>query len=109
MSYQTLAEREQEAVARMRSALARLTEDLAAYAALNGGTFTLFGSAARGDLRARSDVDILVEFPAEAERAAELHAEARCRDLGLVPDIQLHAYAGERLRDRVAREGRVLR
>ncbi len=58
----TLAERKAARVAWMRAALDALRASLTGYARANGGRFLIFGSAARGEPRFDSDVDILVDF-----------------------------------------------
>ena len=109
MSYPTLTEIKNAKVARMREALDVLTRDLAAYAREHGGRFILFGSAARGELRHSSDIDILVDFPSPtAADEAKDFAEERAIALGLSPDITSKTRSGPRLLDRIAFEGRVL-
>ena len=65
------AERRLRAVDDLRSALAE-------YAREHGGRFLLFGSAARGDMRYDSDVDILVDFPPDTLDDAWNFAERAC-------------------------------
>lgn len=60
---------------------------LAAYARGQGGRYLLFGSAARGDMRYDSDVDIPVDFLAETLDDASNFAEGACWDRRLDPDI----------------------
>lgn len=109
MSYPTLTEIKRAKVARMEAAVEELARDLAAYAHEHGGRFVLFGSAARGQLRFDSDVDIMVDFPTDARDEAWSYAEGRAFELGLRPDVQHKGWSGQRLRDRIALEGRVLR
>ena len=59
----TLAEREAVALSERRSAIAEAQKRLAAEAPLHNGRYLVFGSAARGDIHARSDLDLLAEFP----------------------------------------------
>lgn len=108
MSYPTLTERKREKVARMQAAVDALATDLAAYAREHGGRFILFGSAARGELRHDSDVDVAADFPPEAASEAWDFAEGRAAALGLKPDVHQLTWMGERVRKRIAREGRVL-
>ena len=64
----TLKERKTRALAARRAAHDRLLPRLADEAARYGGRYILFGSAARGELRANSDVDLLADFPRSAPR-----------------------------------------
>jgi predicted nucleotidyltransferase len=83
----TLAERKAREAERRQRAVAELRSALAAYALERSGQFLLFGSAARGDMRYDSDVDILVDFPADALDDAWNFAERACWDRHLEPDI----------------------
>ena len=83
----TLKERKANEAERRRLAVAELRAVLAAYARKHGGRFLLFGSAARGEMRYNSDVDILVNFPREALNVAWNFAESACWDRNLDPDI----------------------
>lgn len=108
MSYPTLTEIKRAKVARMEAAVEELARDLAAYARKHGGCFILFGSAARGELRHDSDVDIMVDFPRGLESEAWQFAEDRAWSLELKPDLSDKGWSGPRLLGRVARDGRVL-
>lgn len=108
MTYPTLSERKCAKVAAMADAVEVLARDLAEYAREHGGRFTIFGSAARGQLRYHSDVDILVDFPSRIRDDAWALAESRAFALGLVPDILHAGFAGANLRVRIAAEGRRL-
>lgn len=107
--YVTLSERKAAKVAAMKAAVAELEPLLTQYAHEHGGSFVLFGSAARGDMRQHSDVDILVDFPLEAELDAWLFAETLCFERGLRPDIHIRAWCADRFVRRVQAEGHVLR
>lgn len=108
MSYPTLTERKRAKVARMEAAVEALAADLAAYAREHGGRFVLFGSAARGEMRHDSDVDILADFPSSLGWDPAEFAEDRARARDLKPDVHLMGMSGLRLRERVAAQGRVL-
>ncbi|ETX13322.1 hypothetical protein OCH239_10795 [Roseivivax halodurans JCM 10272] len=69
------------------AAVAALREDLATYAARHGGAFYIFGSAARGELRHDSDVDVLVDFPETVMPEALRYAEDACRSRRLPCDV----------------------
>jgi len=87
----TVAERTAAEATRRQRVVAELRRLLAAYARAHGGRFLLFGSAARGQMRSDSDVDILVEFPPDRQAAAWNFAERACWDRRLDPDITASA------------------
>jgi predicted nucleotidyltransferase len=97
----TLKERKAAEAERRRRAVDDLRSALAAYAGEHGGRFLLFGSAARGDMRYDSDVDILVDFPADTIDAAWNFAERACWDRRLEPDITPFAWCKGRFLERV--------
>ncbi len=107
--YVTLRERKDAKVAAIKAGAAELAAVLAAYAREHGGRYILFGSAARGDARYSSDVDVLVDFPIEKELEAWLFAERQCFDRNLVPDIHIRAWRTDQFVSRVEKEGRELR
>lgn len=84
----TIRERRTTTVERKRRALDALRPILAAYARRHDGRFLLFGSAARGEMRFDSDIDILVDFPRSETDGAWVFAEDACRAQGLIPDIR---------------------
>jgi predicted nucleotidyltransferase len=86
-TFPTLAQRKAERAAGLRAALATLRGSLESYARTHGGRFLLFGSAARGEMRYDSDVDLLLDFPEDRLSEAWRYAEQVCRDLGLQPDL----------------------
>lgn len=104
----TIAERKADKVARLQTASAEAMRRLESYAAEHAGRFLVFGSAARGDLRIDSDFDVIVDFPAERERAALKFAEDVSFELGLRPDARLIGDAAEPLLVRVRRDAVVL-
>ena len=86
-AFLTLKARKAARLAALRDALATLRVSLADYARANGGRFLLFGSAARGDLRHDSDIDLLVDFPEDTLAAAWRFVEDECWRLDLEPDV----------------------
>lgn len=104
----TLAERKAARVARMRAALDELRRSLAEYARAQGGRFLIFGSAARGELRFDSDVDILVDFPGPAMSKAWSFAEGECARLDLLPDVLPLPWMTNAFIERASREAVVL-
>jgi hypothetical protein len=97
----TLKERKAAEAARRKGAVADLCPVLARYAREHGGRFLLFGSAARGDMRYDSDVDLLVDFPSEALDDAWNFAERACWDRRLEPDITPFSWCKGRFLERV--------
>jgi len=83
----TLPERKAAEAARRRAAVEALLPALAVYARAHGGRFLLYGSAARGTMKYDSDVDLLLDFPAEGQNDSWGFAERACWDRGLEPDI----------------------
>jgi predicted nucleotidyltransferase len=91
----TVAGRKAAEAIRRQRAVADLRGVLDAYASAHGGRYLLFGSAARGDMRYDSDVDILVEFPPDRQVAAWNFAERACWDRQLTPDIMASAWCSD--------------
>jgi Nucleotidyltransferase domain len=88
----TLKERKAAEADRRRRAVEDLRRDLTDHARAHGGRFLLFGSAARGEMRYDSDVDILVDFPEATLNEAWNFAEQACWDRDLDPDIMPYAW-----------------
>jgi predicted nucleotidyltransferase len=86
-TFPTLAQRKKERVASLHEAVATLRNRLERCARDHGGRFLLHGSAARGQMRYDSDVDLLLDFPEDRLSEAWRHAENLCHDLGLRPDL----------------------
>jgi predicted nucleotidyltransferase len=100
----TLTERKAAKAERRRLAVEALRAVLTDYARAHGGRFMLFGSAARGDMRAGSDVDVLTDFPRDATDDAWVFAEDACRALGLTPDIRPVSWCGRSFLDHILPE-----
>ena len=83
----TVAERKAAEATRRQRAVADLRRVLDTYARAHGGRFLLFGSAARGQMRYDSDVDILVEFLPDRQGAVWNFAERARWDRCLEPDV----------------------
>ena len=74
-------------LAKRRAAIAAAQKRLAAEAPLHDGYYIVFGSAARGDIHARSDLDLLADFPRADTPQAIRATERICRDLALPCDV----------------------
>ncbi len=83
----TLTERKAAETERRRCAVDELRALLTTYARAHGGRFLLYGSAAGGEMRYHSDVDILLDFPPATTSDAWGFAERACWDRNLTPDI----------------------
>jgi predicted nucleotidyltransferase len=104
----TLTERKTTEAVRRAAAVETLVPVLAAYARTHGGRFLLFGSAARGQMKFTSDVDLLLDFPDAAFGAAWDFAEAACWDRGLEPDLLPYGGCKPAFLDHIAPDLRVL-
>lgn len=94
--------------ARRQAAVAALVPLLTAYARAHSGRFLLFGSAARGQMKYHSDVDLLLNFPADGFGEAWNFAEVACLDRGLEPDLLPFGGCKQAFLDHVAPDLRVL-
>lgn len=104
----TLKQRREDELARMREAIRAVEQALTRYARDHGGRYVIYGSVARGEYRPDSDIDIMVDFPDAVRLASELFAEDICYQRGLRPDIWPMRYCGDRLLERISRDGRDL-
>lgn len=87
MSIVTLRERREVAARKRADALSRVGVRLADLEQRHGGRFWLFGSAARGNVRGDSDIDLVADFPVEVEFEAINEAERICAEVGVPCDI----------------------
>lgn len=109
MDIVTLPERKAAKVAALTAAVATLSDALANYAKGAGGRFLLYGSAARGELRHDSDVDLLLDFgDHERTSAAWTFAEEECARLGLACDILPIIACTPRFLDHIMVDAKVL-
>ncbi|MXX91133.1 MAG: hypothetical protein F4213_16605 [Boseongicola sp. SB0677_bin_26] len=83
----TVAERKAREAARRAEAAGRVMERLRGYAASHGGRFVVFGSAARGEMRYSSDIDIWADFSREREFDAVHFSEEACAKEDLPCDV----------------------
>lgn len=103
----TLGERKAATVAAKTAAIGELHRMLAVAAPALGGRFILYGSAARGEIRHDSDVDILLDFPEERLAAAYDVVETACRRLDLPADLRPISLVSERFLSHVLAEAKV--
>ncbi len=104
-TFRTLAERKADAVTAKTASLAVLRPVLEGHARRLGGRFLLYGSAARGELRHGSDIDLLLDFPGHDATAAAWDAAGQaCAGLGLDADIRPLAWCGTRFLEHVLPE-----
>jgi predicted nucleotidyltransferase len=98
----TLTERKATEAARRTAAVEELVPVLSEYARKHGGRFLLFGSAARGQMKFTSDVDLLMDFPAETLDEAWRFAEAACWDRNVKPDLIPYQWCKKAFLDHIA-------
>lgn len=84
-----IAERKSTKLAALNAAVAAVREALSAYGRERSGRFIVFGSLARGEARFNSDLDLMIDFPSDGERAALAFAEEVCIRHGISPDLHL--------------------
>ncbi|MXW86115.1 MAG: hypothetical protein F4103_03315 [Boseongicola sp. SB0673_bin_14] len=104
----TLAERKAREAARRAEAAGRIMKSLRGYAASHGGRFVVFGSAARGEMRHDSDIDIWADFPPEREKGAAGFAEDACALENLPCDILFRGTPTARFMDMIRNDMVVL-
>lgn len=85
--YVTVAERDRRETERRRTAIDDVVRRLSDHAREMGGRYVLYGSAAKGMVRADSDIDILIDFPEERLNEAWSFAEDCARSAGIELDI----------------------
>ena len=109
MAVRTLAKRKAEAAAVKAAAVGELRRSLARRARELGGRFLIYGSAARGELRHDSDVDLLLDFAnQDLTSVAWGFAEDECSRLGLACDIRPITMCDERFLAHVMPEATAL-
>ena len=106
--FKTLQDRKHERLAAYHAGVARLADDLAAYARDHGGRYVLYGSAVNGPVHDRSDVDVIVDFPECGRSAACRFVEESCDRLDLTGDIRPSIWASDALMTRALETGCVL-
>jgi predicted nucleotidyltransferase len=89
---------------RRQQAVKALKPALRAYARAHRCRFYLFGSAARQQMRAHSDVDILVDFAEDEEADAWSFAEDACAARSLAPDIMRRSWSKQSFLDHIMKD-----
>ena len=101
-------DRKAREAARRRAAVEAVIHTLSAYARQRGGRFLVFGSAATGKVRHTSDLDLVIDFPAETEGEAWSFVEQVCRRPGLSGDIHSTHTTRRDFLDRIRAHAKVL-
>ena len=97
----TVAERKSRETARRRAAVDLVMSEMRTFGAARGGRFLIFGSAAEDRMKFDSDLDVVVDFPADMESEAVEFVEDACRKQGLPADIHLKSRSSSRFLDRI--------
>lgn len=99
----TVAERKSRETARRRAAADLIMSEMRTFGAARGGRFLIFGSAAEGRMKFDSDLDVVVDFPADMESEAIEFVEDACRKQDLPADIHLKSRSSGRFLNRIRR------
>jgi predicted nucleotidyltransferase len=86
--WETLSSIKTSEVAKIAAGIVLLKRELLNYARLHKGSFFIYGSVAKGNYRYDSDIDVLIDFPAESSSMAWRFCEEACRKHGLTPDVR---------------------
>lgn len=97
----TIAERKSRETARRRAAADLVMSEMRSFGAERGGRFLIFGSAAEDRMKFDSDLDVVVDFPAELELEALEFVEDACRRQGLPADIHLKSRSSDSFLGRI--------
>lgn len=96
----TLSMRKHQEAERRAAVPQALADRLGEFAALCRGRFIMYGSLAKGLGRHDSDIDLLLDFPAEFEAEAWRRAEATCAELNIEADIKPLAWCDDAFLER---------
>jgi len=108
MTVVTVEERKKSEAARRRAAVAEIMRALSEFAKEHGGKFLIFGSAARGMIGYDSDIDVIVDFPAEEEADACSYVEHLCARYELQADLLSKRTTAQKFLDRISIESMAL-
>lgn len=106
--YPSVATRKQDEAARRAGLVEKIAARLGSYAKEKRGRYILFGSLARGDARFDSDIDLLIDFPAEWEGEAWRTAEDLCAELRIEVDMRPVAWCSADFLARIMPGARVI-
>jgi len=108
MRVTTLSERKAAEAARRKRAADHAVRELDEYARKHGGRFVIFGSYATDTMRFDSDLDVLIDFPADSTGDAWRFVEDVCAKLGVPLDVHDARTTKAGFVDRVHASGLVL-
>ncbi len=108
MKIVTVEERKKREAERRRAAVEEIIHALSEFAKEHGGKFLVFGSAARGTIGCDSDLDVVVDFPANIESAACSCVEMLCAKYGIRVDLFSKQTASQKFVNRISAEAMVL-
>lgn len=104
----TLPERRAREGARRRGAAGLAIGELRVHAGRAGGRYVVFGSYAADAMTDLSDLDVLIDFPADAGETAWTFVEELARRVDLPIDLHDARHCERRFVERVRAEGIVL-
>jgi predicted nucleotidyltransferase len=109
MAVVTISERKARGAALVRSAAARVMDELKTYAGAHGGRFLVFGSVATGKVKFDSDLDVVVDFPDGLENAAIEFVEDACAANSLPYDVYARTTSSEAFLARIMPQAVILK
>jgi predicted nucleotidyltransferase len=107
-AYWTIDQGKRDEAGRRVSAVRAIFERLRQYAQSKGGRFLLYGSTARGETGFDSDIDLLLDFPADLEADAWRFVEEVCAAHGMEADIKPLAWCTPQFAAQVTMQAVVL-
>ncbi len=108
MRVTTLTERKAAEAARRKRAADDVVRELDEYARKHGGRFVIFGSYATDTMRFDSDLDVLIDFPADRTGDAWRFVEDVCARLAVPLDVHDARTTKASFVERVHAQGLVL-
>ncbi|WP_376087220.1 nucleotidyltransferase family protein [Roseomonas sp. CCTCC AB2023176] len=104
--YPTYEEIRARRLAALRAEAIAAARAAAEAGARHGVRVVVFGSVATGRMHERSDLDLALDGPKEAQRAADTDVWLAAADHGFESDVVLMAYASASLLATIRRDGR---
>lgn len=92
---------------RRRKAASALHDIMREAAPRLGGRFILYGSAARNDMHADSDIDVLLDFPLHRQAEAYRALEEASSSLTIKADILPRGFVSDRFFEHVLKDAEV--